>query len=967
MKTSSADNTQHPEAGSGRTRASRAHSLRFGAAAVLVLLGTFAGLTVAGVTPAGASTIDATATIANPDGDTPLSSGASTDEWTVTLPANAACDGDTVQGGYHVYSYLVPEGTDPATVSFTTGLPSTGYGFFNNTGLYYGKVNTAATTGEVIGIPGNLEFAPLLSRGATLDSLLYSNGNTSGVWEGGIACANTHGVVTDYWQTEITFSASGTDPNGFTWTDTAGGAPSAPAAPTTISGNSSATVNWAAPVSGGAFGVSGYVLTPYISGTAQTPIDLGNVTTYNDTGLTNGTAYTFTVAATNSTDFGPPSAQSAPVTPATVPDQPAAPTATEGQASASLTWTAPYNEGANITGYVVTPYIGATAQTPQTFNSNATTETATGLTNATSYTFTVAAINSVGTGAASPVSNAVTPIGVPDAPAAPTATAGNSSATVNWSTPYDEGASVNGYVITPYIGAAPQTPIDVGAVNSDNVTGLANNTTYTFTVAATNSVGTGAASPASNTVTPATVPDAPAAPTATAGNTQAGLTWTAPFDEGSAITGYVIQPYDGATALAPIDVGPSATSYTDSGLNNGDTYTFTVAATNSLGTGAASLASNAVVPDAVPDAPSITSVSSGNATATVNWSTPSDEGSDITGYVVTPYDGANAGSPVDVGVQNAYTFTGLTNGDSYTFTVAATNTVGTGIASDPSSAVVPATVPDPPVTPAATAGLSSAAVTWSAAPNDEGSTITGYVITPYLDGTTAEAAQTFNSPALSETVTGLTKGASYTFTVAAVNGVGTGTASAASNSVTLPNVPGAPTTVGVTAGKASVKVTWKAPSNNGGSAITHYVIKSSAGKSVTVGNVTSDTVTGLTNGTAYTFTVAATNAVGTGAASAKSKSVTPDGLYIVTKTLPKATQGKKYTAVTLTEKNGVGTETWTASGLPAGLTLTTAGKLSGAVKKTDVAKTYSVTVTVKDSTRPTKQTASAKLNLVVAS
>ena len=203
--------------------------------------------------------------------------------------------------------------------------------------------------------------------------------------------------------------------------------------------------------------------------------------------------------------------------------------------------------------------------------------------------------------------------------------------------------------------------------------------------------------------------------------------------------------------------------------------------------------------------------------------------------------------------------------------------------------------------------------------------------------------------------------------MAAVNGVGTGSASAASNSVTLPNVPGAPTTVGVTAGKASVKVTWKAPSSNGGSAITHYVIKSSAGKSVTVGNVTSDTVTGLTNGTAYTFTVAATNAVGTGAASAKSKSVTPDGLYIVTKTLPKATQGKKYAAVTLTEKNGVGTETWTATGLPAGLTLTSAGKLSGTVKKTDAAKTYSVTVTVKDSTRPTKQTASAKLSLVVAS
>ena len=132
-------------------------------------------------------------------------------------------------------------------------------------------------------------------------------------------------------------------------------------------------------------------------------------------------------------------------------------------------------------------------------------------------------------------------------------------------------------------------------------------------------------------------------------------------------------------------------------------------------------------------------------------------------------------------------------------------------------------------------------------------------------------------------VTGLTNGTAYTFTVAAINAVGTGPASAASNSVTpaasTTTVPGAPTIKTVTAGNGSVTVTWAAPASNGGSAITGYVITPYVGGvakgPVTVGNVTTDTVTGLTNGTAYTFKVAAINAVGTGAQSAASASVTP--------------------------------------------------------------------------------------------
>ena len=61
-------------------------------------------------------------------------------------------------------------------------------------------------------------------------------------------------------------------------------------------------------------------------------------------------------------------------------------------------------------------------------------------------------------------------------------------------------------------------------------------------------------------------------------------------------------------------------------------------------------------------------------------------------------------------------------------------------------------------------------MTWTAPASNGGSAITGYVVTPYLDGTTAQTAQTFNSTATTETVTGLTNGGKYTFKVAAING-----------------------------------------------------------------------------------------------------------------------------------------------------------------------------------------------------
>ncbi len=287
-----------------------------------------------------------------------------------------------------------------------------------------------------------------------------------------------------------------------------------------------------------------------------------------------------------------------------VPAAPTGVTATPGNGQATVKWTAPStNHGSAISGYVVTPYLGGTAQAPRVFNSTATTETLTGLTNGKTYTFKVAAKNAVGTG---PQSTASAPI-VVGAPVAPVVTAVGSSgqAALSWNAPANNGSAVTTYVVRTYLGSVLQstkthtltcTPQPCNPARSWTVTGLTNGSLYTFKVVAVNARGAGPAGATTIKVGTPTLPAVPTSVHASAGAGSATVSWVAPANGSATITAYVITPYNAGVAQATITVAGTVTSRLITGLTAGQSYTFKIAARSVVGTGTQSAASNAITP-----------------------------------------------------------------------------------------------------------------------------------------------------------------------------------------------------------------------------------------------------------------------------------------------------------------------------------------------------------------------------------
>ncbi len=694
------------------------------------------------------------------------------------------------------------------------------------------------------------------------------------------------------------------------WSDTTDGAPrTTPAAPAIASvtpGNTMLTVIWTAPASNGGSAITGYDVrhkltsAPDIDANWTVVANTGDDLSHTIGSLANGTLYDVQVRAVNVAGDGAWS-DTADGTPRTTPAAPTITSVTPGNATLTVTWAIPGNSGSAVTGYDVRHKLTSA----QDIDVNWTVVANTGndlshiigsLANGTSYDVQVRAVNVAGDGAWSATTDGA-PRTTPAAPTIASVTLGNATLTVTWAAPASNGGSaITGYDVRHKLTSAPDIAANwtevanTGDDLSHTIGSLANGTSYDVQVRAVNIAGDGAWSDNTDG-TPRTTPEAPTIAGVTSGNATLTVTWVAPANTGgSAITGYDVRHK--LTSAPDIDANWTVVantgddlSHTIGSLANGTLYDVQVRAVNVAGDGAWSATTDGT-PRTTPAAPTIASVTPGNATLTVTWEAPANTGgSAVAGYDVrhiltSAPDKADSNWIV---VQDAWTtgpltatINSLTNGTSYDVQVRAVNVAGDGAWSITSDAA-PRTTPEAPTITSVTPGNTMLTVTWTAPDGNGGAVVTGYDVRHKLTSAQDIAANwmvvanTGND--LSHAIGSLTNGTSYDVQVRAVNVAGDGawSATSAGTPVETPGAPAAPT---VTAGVGELTVTWTAPADVGGSAITGYDVRhkltsapeidTNWTEAANFGKDLSHTIISLTNDTQYDVQVRAVNAEGDG-------------------------------------------------------------------------------------------------------
>ena len=645
--------------------------------------------------------------------------------------------------------------------------------------------------------------------------------------------------------------------------------------------------------------------------------------------LTDGTNYQVQVRAANARGTGPWSPSASIIV--GVPAPPAAPTLASGNGTLTATWTAPADNSSAITDYDVR-YCSASCTTAANWTDASHTGTAksttiSSLTNNTAYEVQVRAANARGTGAWSP--SATDKPGRPQQSSTPTLTAAARQITATWTATATNGLSLTDYDVQ-YSADSGATWTEWNASNtstatSATITGLTPNTSYQVQVRAESSAGSGAWSASTSTTTSTAAPEVPAAPSLSAGATSLTVDWTAPADNGSAITGYSVQyQQHGAGSWTAHAHSGTGTTATITGLTTNKAYHVQVKANNVRGSSDWSATATAWTgAPAQITAPTLTA-SAGQLA--VSWTAPNNNGAAIDDYDVryrrvgtTAWTVSDGGShrrnfndpndPIQWETVNGPTGDPLDNG---TIPLAAITreSIGTGGNEKHGVYKINSALDELAIhfsgaegisqsttlalrhsaTKPGTSNLNSLGSVLSSSTHSSGTPLfnigtasnphrTGQLATNSYFWFTSNRSMTFGHrifnvdvdlklTAASHTITGLTNGLAYEVQVRAGNSRGDGSWSA-STQVTMPSQPAAPDAPALTPGDRSLGVTWGSPADNG-AAITDFDVQYSSDsgatwtewKPSTTSTAIADTITGLTNGTAYQVQVRATNAVG---------------------------------------------------------------------------------------------------------
>lgn len=374
--------------------------------------------------------------------------------------------------------------------------------------------------------------------------------------------------------------------------------PSVPQALQATPGAGSLGVTWNAPASTGGSPITGYTASAYLAASGGSPVNtctaVAPVRACSVTGLTNGTPYYVSVAATNAAGAGPQTTRVT-GTPRTVPSVAQAVAVNPGNASLGVTWQAPASTGGpSVTGYSVRAYPaaeGGSAVKTCTAVAAARTCNLSGLINGTVYHVAVTATNALGVGAEH-TRVAGTPRTTPAAASGLALAAADGSLDATWNAPVSTGGSpITGYTVAAYRAKSGGTPVktctSVAPLQACSLTGLTNGTVYYVAVTAANAAGPSRVTAVRVSATPRTRPTVVRSVTAVSTGGKVKVGWALPLSTGgSALTGFQIAVYDDPAAITPVtqcSAAASARTCTTGVLTVGQTYHVTVTATNVAG------------------------------------------------------------------------------------------------------------------------------------------------------------------------------------------------------------------------------------------------------------------------------------------------------------------------------------------------------------------------------------------------